>query len=391
MDSSSNADNRKDIASSSAILNIRRRFGQGNDLWVAAEVGQDYSAQTNPELQEYPQNITGYYRYRDGWGSLKLRSDLLLDPRPDTTTNLIMGVAGKLVNVNEHFDFLVSPPVDTSGEYSNNALAYLQLSRHLTEHLTITGQLDWINHWDRYCAYGSDQVTDNNYSIIHSSVIATYQPTANTTLRGIYFKKPGLYLNANLPMDTMLLIENGILPRGGLYQDGHADIYEFDAERYFPHELSTKLFLFSYNAYTSASDNAAFYIQAPGISQAPPTITLNRLRYKGAGCRVSKRLASHLTTNALLIVSSSRCNAPGKVYDGYAAPYQPTCSGLFSLNYLSPHGLALGISLQPVGRLLRRYAARDLRAAPTLPRRSIYVVDICPEDVGTVADLSQLQ
>ncbi len=337
-----------------ASLAARRRVGYGQYWWAGFE-GAKYRERTNnPDLQSLPYDDTGRYTLKDQWYTLGVRRDIQLRANPANYTSLTLGIARDQANYSELYEKLVIPDVRAKDEGYNYLVGYAQLFRRIGQQWQI---IPHLNVAVGKSEYGVNSVRKEHFVSLHPSLLLAYQPDARTILRGIYLRSPGFSIRSFLPMEAQLLIEPGVRANATVDFRGNEELAEIDFERHPTTDRTLKLFLFG--ARISKATISPGYVSA-----SSPYYSAAKLRRYGVGGRIEERLTPTLLASLVMIGSRTTAVAPGEVFDGFTAPYQPLFTSQLSLIYVTPTNTALALTVTHNGDF---FQDSPVVTAPTRP------------------------
>ncbi len=196
-------------------------------------------------------------------------------------------------------------------------------------------------------------------------MLVNYQAAPRTTLRLLANRRVTTPIGTLLaPLDTLFSVEGETLPHAlpNSFNNGQLSTYEVDFEHYLQGGRLLKVFAFHAAGRNLLYDVSRYFdpndVDRSGFL-ANNFLPFDRLRRSGVGARFETPLGRSLFGQAGFAFNRTIASAQfynpmldmivPAIYTGQQAPYHPRTAGLLGLNYVSPGGLKLGLTMNYSG------------------------------------------
>jgi tetratricopeptide (TPR) repeat protein len=338
-------DDRTDSSARIGAVAVRRRFGNRHYLWVGGNTTTRRNTTLDPNADSDINRIINPFIYLNLRSANTTRSvepeirlDLNLNPRPERRSTLTLGAGyakarsrtnSQLAAVSQNFPIPFEVGEANDVFERRTKIFYIQWAQRVNDKLSFVAQL---RRQDALTDASSDllgvQFPDVrlDQSRILPALLINYQLDRKTALRFFANRRnQDIGFESFVPTEALLSSEIGALPLG---ITGRSRLYELDIERYFSPRTFGKVFVFH-----SRAENLAI-----GPGSAFGSLTLAQARRSGAGVRFEHQLSDNLFANLQAILSDTKSDDDGAFYAGEEAPYQPSKTARFALNYVDPKG-----------------------------------------------------
>lgn len=325
---------------------VRRRFGNGHNLWLGVRVHHLRDVTSDPLLDSFPGDdptlgpAFGRQRFESKLVMPQARLDLALNrsAAKPAVLSLAYQKAYDDIRVLGTDNELVGKQV------LRQPAATLEFSQWFTQRLSFIARVRTQRQLRRDAVSGAVE----DFERFLPSLIATYQPDARSALRLTTARQfAGETIAGIAPVDTLLLTNLSALPTNA---DGWETmrITQLDFERHLSERDFVKISLFR----TTADNMTLGGEELPAVF-APtifgPAITVNRWRAYGVGATYERQVASNMFGTLSAVYRATRSDRPGAVFDGQTGPYDSRFEGALGLNYIDAKGAKFGLSVRHRG------------------------------------------